>query len=71
MLVDAKVDFGNSRNLVIASVILVIGIGGAKLIVTESLSIEGMALAAIIGVVLNLLLPGRKEAEGLDLHQTE
>ena len=31
MLVDAKVDFGNSRNLVIASVILVIGIGGAKL----------------------------------------
>lgn len=71
MLVDAKVDFGNSRNLVIASVILVIGIGGAKLIVTESLSIEGMALAAIIGVVLNLLLPGRKEAEGIDLHQTE
>lgn len=71
MLVDAKVDFGNSRNLVIASVILVIGIGGAKLIVTESLSIEGMALAAIIGVVLNLILPGRKEAEGIDLHQTE
>lgn len=71
MLVDAKVDFGNSRNLVIASVILVIGIGGAKLVVTESLSIEGMALAAIIGVILNLLLPGRKEAEGIDLHQTE
>ncbi|PZX08028.1 uracil permease [Psychrobacillus insolitus] len=71
MLVDAKVDFGNSRNLVIASVILVIGIGGAKLVVTESLSIEGMALAAIIGVILNLILPGRKEAEGIDLHQTE
>jgi uracil permease len=71
MLVDAKVDFGNSRNLVIASVILVIGIGGAKLVVTESLSIEGMALAAIIGVILNLILPGRKEAEGIDLHQTK
>lgn len=71
MLVDAKVDFGNSRNLVIASVILVIGIGGAKLVVTDSLSIEGMALAAIIGVILNLILPGRKEAEGIDLHQTE
>lgn len=63
MLVEANVDFGNSRNLVIASVILVIGIGGAKFIVSESLSIEGMALAAIIGVVLNLVLPGRKEAE--------
>ncbi|MEK3978154.1 solute carrier family 23 protein [Psychrobacillus sp. FSL K6-2836] len=70
MLVDAKVDFGNSRNLVIASVILVIGIGGAKFIVTEALSIEGMALAAIIGVILNLILPGRKQAESTDLHQT-
>ena len=71
MLVDAKVDFGNSRNLVIASVILVIGIGGAKFIVTEALSIEGMALAAILGVVLNLILPGRKQAESIDLHPTE
>lgn len=70
MLVDAKVDFGNSRNLVIASVILVIGIGGAKFIVTEALSIEGMALAAIIGVILNLILPGRKQGESTDLHQT-
>lgn len=71
MLVDAKVDFGNSRNLVIASVILVIGIGGAKFIVTEALSIEGMALAAIIGVILNLILPGRKQAESTDLQQTK
>ncbi len=63
MLVDNHVDFGNSRNLVIASVILVIGIGGAKFIVTESLSLEGMALAAIIGVVLNAVLPGKKEAD--------
>jgi len=71
MLVDAKVDFGNSRNLVIASVILVIGIGGAKFIVTEALSIEGMALAAIIGVILNLILPGRKQAESTDLYKTK
>lgn len=71
MLVDAKVDFGNSRNLVIASVILVIGIGGAKFIVTEALSIEGMALAAIIGVILNLILPGKKQAENTDLYQTK
>ncbi|GLC87533.1 solute carrier family 23 protein [Lysinibacillus piscis] len=63
MLVDQHIDFGNSRNLVIASVILVIGIGGAKIVITEALSLEGMALAAIIGVVLNLVLPGRKEAE--------
>lgn len=71
MLVEAKVDFGNSRNLVIASVILVIGIGGAKFIVSESLSIEGMALAAIIGVILNLFLPGRKDAETSSINPTE
>lgn len=63
MLVEANVDFSNSRNLVIASVILVVGIGGAKLIVSESFSIEGMALAAIVGVILNLILPGRQHAE--------
>ncbi|MFJ8066340.1 uracil-xanthine permease family protein [Psychrobacillus sp. NPDC096426] len=71
MLVENNIDFGNSRNLVIASVILVIGIGGAKFIVSESLSIEGMALAAIIGVILNLVLPGRKEAETPNLNTTE
>lgn len=60
MLVDSKVDFGNNRNMVIASVILVIGIGGAALRFNESFAIEGMALAAIIGVVLNLILPGRE-----------
>jgi uracil permease len=60
MLVEQKIDFGNNRNLVIASVILVIGIGGAALKVTEAFAIEGMALAAIIGVILNLVLPGRE-----------
>ncbi|GGJ55319.1 uracil permease [Anoxybacillus voinovskiensis] len=59
MLVDSKVDFGDKRNLVISSVILVIGIGGAILKVSETFQIQGMALAAIIGVILNLILPGR------------
>ena len=59
MVVDNKVDFGNNRNMVIASVILVMGIGGAKIRFTEHLSIAGMALAAIVGVTLNLILPGR------------
>lgn len=63
MLVDNHVDFGDKRNLVISSVILVIGIGGAKIEFSESFSIEGMALAAIIGVLLNLVLPGRIKQE--------
>ena len=63
MLVDNNIDFGNNRNLVISSVILVIGIGGAKLEFSETFSIEGMALAAIVGVILNLILPGLNKSE--------
>ncbi|KGR92144.1 uracil permease [Ureibacillus massiliensis 4400831 = CIP 108448 = CCUG 49529] len=70
MLVENNIDFGNNRNMVIASVILVIGIGGAALRFTESFAIEGMALAAIVGVILNLVLPGR-EKEVKDFYENE
>lgn len=60
MLVENKVDFSRKRNLIISSVILVIGIGGAAIHVGDLFSLEGMALASIIGVALNLILPGRK-----------
>ncbi|MFP3916346.1 solute carrier family 23 protein [Lysinibacillus telephonicus] len=67
MLVENNIDFGNSRNMVIASVILVMGIGGAALRFTDTFAIEGMALAAIVGVILNFMLPGRdKEVKELD-----
>lgn len=67
MLVENNIDFGNNRNMVISSVILVIGIGGAALRFTDSFAIEGMALAAIVGVLLNLLLPGRdKEVKDIE-----
>ena len=62
MLVDNNIDFGDKRNLVISSIILVIGIGGAKLHFTDTFEIEGMALAAIVGVILNLVLPGKPQA---------
>lgn len=68
MLVDNKIDFGDKRNLVISSIILVIGIGGAKLHFSDTFVIEGMALAAIIGVILNLVLPGRPK-ETTDLFE--
>ncbi len=59
MFVESRVDFGNNRNMVIASVILVIGIGNAKIAVESiNLEVSGMALAAIVGVLLNLILPG-------------
>ncbi|MCQ6279730.1 solute carrier family 23 protein [Bacillus sp. EB600] len=62
MLVDSKIDFGNNRNLAISSVILVIGIGGAFIKVSDSFQIQGMALAAIVGIILNLVLPGKATA---------
>jgi uracil permease len=71
MLVENNIDFGNNRNLVISSVILVLGIGGAALKVTESLTIEGMALAAIAGVLLNLILPGRDKDSGVSEKDSE
>ncbi|MEG0439189.1 solute carrier family 23 protein [Solibacillus cecembensis] len=70
MLVENNVDFGNNRNMVIASVILVVGIGGAAMRFTESFAIEGMALASIIGVLLNLVLPGREKIEN-DIYETK
>lgn len=63
MLVDNKIDFGNNRNLIISSVILVVGIGGAFIKITSGFQIQGMALAAILGVLLNLILPGREQVK--------
>lgn len=60
MLVENKVDFSIKRNLIISSVILVIGIGGAAIHVGDLFSLEGMALASIIGVILNQVLPGKE-----------
>ncbi|MDR7236217.1 solute carrier family 23 protein [Neobacillus drentensis] len=71
MLVDSKIDFGNKRNLVISSVILVIGIGGAVIKVSESLQIQGMALAAICGVLLNIILPGKEPIDENMLEENE
>jgi uracil permease len=57
-LVESGIDYGDKRNLVISSVILVLGIGGAQLSV-GGLSLQGMALATITGIILNLVLPRR------------
>ncbi|EUJ37349.1 uracil-xanthine permease family protein [Brochothrix campestris] len=64
ILVDNKIDFDDNRNLVIASVILVIGIGGVMISFAGSdLKLEGMSLAAIVGILINLIIPqSNKEA---------
>jgi uracil permease len=60
MMVEDKTDFSQKRNLIIASVILVIGIGGAK-IHLGNVEIGEMSLATYVGVILNLILPHQKD----------
>lgn len=64
LLIQEEVDFNNNKNIVVAATMLVLGLGGATLSVAQgdlSVSISGMALAAIAGVILNLIIPERKE----------
>lgn len=60
-LVESGVDYSCKRNLTISSVIMVIGLGGGKIFfpITGSLNfmLEGLALATLIGILLNLVLP--------------
>lgn len=65
-LVETRVDLSQKRNLIIASVILVVGVGGAA-IKLGPFELHGMALATTIGVILNLLLP---EAEAAAVENT-
>ncbi|KUP07038.1 uracil permease [Bacillus coahuilensis p1.1.43] len=71
MLIDNGVNLENNRNLIISSVILVIGIGGAFIKLTADVSLSGMALAAIVGVVLNLVLPGGEIEESQLFEESE
>lgn len=61
VLVDAKVDFSKQRNLIIASAMLVLGLGGAVLNLSTLATLSGTALAALVGVFLNLILPQDKQ----------
>ncbi|KAA0548005.1 uracil permease [Bacillus sp. BGMRC 2118] len=64
MMIDSKVDLAINRNLIVSSVILVIGVGGAMLKFSTNFELHGMALAAILGIILNVVLPGREEVAG-------
>ena len=55
-LIKNKIDLGNTRNLVIASLILTTGIGGAEMTI-GNITIGGIGLAALVGVILNLVIP--------------
>lgn len=56
-LIEAELDFGHSRNLLIASLIFVLGIAIDNVVIWKTVSLSGLALAALVGVVLNKILP--------------
>ena len=56
VLIDKHVDFNQKRNLMIGSTILVIGIGNAVLKI-GTFQFSGLALATVIGILLNFILP--------------
>ena len=64
VLIENHIDFGKPKNIVVASTMLVLGLGGAAISIVSgdlSVTISGMSLAAIVGILLNLLLPDEKE----------
>ncbi len=69
LLVESGIDFSHSRNLILASVVLVIGIGmetGGFTIPIGDYTLPGMALATFVGIILNLILPAESEGLALD-----
>ena len=62
VIVEKKIDFNKKRNLMIASVILVIGIGNAYLQL-GNFQFSGVAVATILGIILNLVLPQEAASE--------
>ena len=72
-VVENRVDFTNTRNVVIAALILVLSLGiansSAGAVQIGSVSLSGLAVASIVGIILNAVLPGKdyefqKESEG-------
>ncbi|MEG2233991.1 MAG: solute carrier family 23 protein, partial [Oscillospiraceae bacterium] len=67
-VVENKIDLTKSRNLIIAAVVLVSGLGFSTSPLTftigsVTLSFGGIACAAIFGIILNAILPGKDEDE--------
>lgn len=59
-LINSKTDMNKTRNMVIISVILTVGIGGAA-VEFGNFSMAGIGLASLVGVLLNLILPDKSK----------
>lgn len=64
VLIQNQIDFEKSKNVIVASTMLVLGLGGAAISFASgdfSITISGMSLAAIVGILINLLMPEERE----------
>ena len=70
VLIDSKVDYNKAQNLILTSVILIIGVSGAKVHIGAA-ELKGMALATIVGIGMSLLFKlismVRKEEEIVEI----
>jgi uracil permease len=68
VMVEAKVDLSQTRNIVVVASMLVVGLGGAAFAINDAVALTGMSLAIIVGTGLNLLLPPAEKSgpESLD-----
>jgi uracil permease len=64
VLIKYKLNLGNMKNLIVVATMLVIGLGGAA-INLAAVNLTGMSLAAVVGILLNLILPDEKEIESI------
>ena len=66
VLIKNQVNFEHSKNVVVASSMLVLGLGGAAISIISgdvSITISGMSLASIVGIILNLIIPNDNDVE--------
>lgn len=57
VLIENRVDYSKQKNLIITSAMLVFGLGGAMLPLPGSAILSGTALSALVGIILNLIIP--------------
>ena len=63
VLIKNQINFDDPKNVVVASSMLVLGLGGAVISIISgdlAITISGMSLAAVVGILLNLILPAQK-----------
>lgn len=74
VLIKNQIDFDEPKNVVVGASMLVLGLGGAAISIISgdlSVTISGMSLAAIVGILLNLFIPAQKSEEVVEKLQKQ